>query len=75
MNGLKNWAAICFNGVAAATFIVAGLVQWPVALVMAVGAAIGGWSASRVAQRVPREWVRRAIGAIGIGAAVWLFLR
>jgi hypothetical protein len=75
MNGLKNWAAICFNGVAASTFIIAGIVDWPVALVMAVGAGIGGWSASRVAQRVPREWVRTAVGAIGIAAAAWLFLR
>jgi len=75
MNGLKNWAAICFNGVAAVTFIVSGLVDWPVALVMAVGAGIGGWSASRIAQRVPRTWVRRAVGAIGLAAAAWLFLR
>jgi hypothetical protein len=75
MNGLKNWAAICFNGVAALTFIAAGMVDWPIALVMAVGAGIGGWSAARVAQRVPREWVRGAVGAIGLAAAAWLFLR
>jgi uncharacterized membrane protein YfcA len=75
MNGLKNWAAICFNGVAATTFIVSGLVDWPVALVMAVAAGIGGWTASRMAQRVPRAWVRNAVGVIGIVAAVWLFLR
>jgi uncharacterized membrane protein YfcA len=75
MNGLKNWAAVCFNGVAAAIFIASGLVDWPVALVMAVGAAIGGWSASRIAQRVPREYVRTAVGMIGLVAAAWLFLR
>lgn len=75
MNGLKNWAAVCFNGVAATTFIITGFVDWPIAIVMAIGAALGGWSASRIAQRVPREWVRNAIGAIGIAAALWLFLR
>jgi uncharacterized membrane protein YfcA len=75
MNGLKNWAAVCFNGVAATVFILSGLVNWPVALVMAVGAAVGGWTASRIAQRVPREHVRTAVGVIGIAAASWLFLR
>jgi uncharacterized membrane protein YfcA len=75
MNGLKNWAAICFNGVAAAMFIISGLVDWPVAIVMAVGAATGGWTASRLAQRVPQTAVRGAVGAIGLIAAAWLFLR
>lgn len=75
MNGLKNWAAVCFNGVAAAIFIFAGLVDWPVALVMAVGAALGGWSAARIAQRIPREYVRGAVGVVGLVAAAWLFLR
>ena len=75
MNGLKNWAAICFNGVAAAMFILSGMVNWPIAIVMAVGAAIGGWSAARLAQRVPREKVRAAVGIIGLAAAAWLFLR
>ena len=75
MNGLKNWAAVCFNGVAAGMFIASGLVNWPVALVMAVGAAVGGWSASRLAQRVAREHVRATVGVVGLVASAWLFLR
>lgn len=75
MNGLKNWAAVCFNGVAAGMFIASGLVNWPIALVMAAGAAIGGWSASRIAQRVPRKYVRATVGVIGLGASAWLFVR
>jgi uncharacterized membrane protein YfcA len=75
MNGLKNWAAVCFNGVAALAFITTGLVDWPVALVMAVGAAIGGWTASRLAQRVDRKYVRGAVGLVGLTASAWLFLR
>ncbi len=75
MNGLKNWGAICFNGVAVAIFIASGLVNWPVALVMAVGALLGGWSGSKLAQRMPRERVRTVIGAIGLAAAGWLFVR
>jgi uncharacterized membrane protein YfcA len=75
MNGLKNWAAVCFNGVAALIFVFSGMVDWPVALVMAGGAAIGGWTASRIAQLIPREYVRGAVGVIGLAAAGWLFLR
>jgi uncharacterized membrane protein YfcA len=75
MNGLKNWGAICFNGVAVVIFIASGLVNWPVALVMAVGALLGGWTGSKLAQRMPREHVRTVIGVIGLAAAGWLFVR
>ncbi len=72
MNGLKNWGGLCINVVAAATFAVRGMVDWPVGVAMAVGATAGGYAGSRVAQRVPQEWVRRAVILIGLGAAVWL---
>ncbi len=75
MNGLKNWGAICFNGIAVAIFIATGLVNWPVAMVMAVGALLGGWSGSKLAQRMPRERVRMVIGVIGLASAGWLFVR
>lgn len=73
MNGLKNFSGLFFNGVAAVTFAVQGLVNWPIALVMAVGSTIGGFATSRIAQRIPQAWVRNAVTAIGLGSAVWLF--
>lgn len=73
MNGLKNWGGLCINVVAAATFAVGGFVDWPVAIAMATGALAGGYGGSRLAQRVPQEWVRRAVVVIGLGAALWLF--
>ena len=75
MNGLKNINGICFNGVAAIAFAVMGLVNWPIALVMALGAAAGGYTMSGLAQRVPQAWVRHAVTAIGFGSALWLFLK
>jgi len=75
MNGLKNWGAICFNGIAVAFFVFSGLVDWPIALVMAGGALLGGWTGSRFAQSIPRERVRSLVGVIGLAAAGWLFLR
>jgi len=74
MNGLKNFLALLFNFVAIVTFTVSGLVQWPIAVVMAVGSAIGGHYASRYAQRASQNLVRQLIGVIGIASAVWLFV-
>ena len=72
MNGLKNWGGMCMNLVAAAAFAFSGLVDWPVAGAMAVGATAGGYAGSRVAQRVPQAHVRTAIIAIGLASGVWL---
>lgn len=75
MNGLKNWGGLCMNAVAAITFIVSGIVDWPVALAMAVGATAGGYGGSRLAQRTPQKYVRALIAAIGLVSGIWLLLR
>lgn len=76
MNGLKNWGGLCANFVAAVTFAASHLVDWPVAAAMAIGAIVGGYGGSRIAQRVPQQWVRRAVVGIGFASGLWLlFLR
>jgi uncharacterized protein len=75
MNGLKNWGGLCINVTAAATFAILGLVYWPVAITMAVGATAGGYAGSRVAQRVSQQAVRSAVVVIGFVASIWLFLQ
>lgn len=72
MNGLKNWGGLCMNVVAAATFAFSGLVDWPVAVAMAVGATAGGYGGSRLAQRVPHGWVRGAVIVVGLTAGAWM---
>ena len=72
MNGLKNWGGFCINIVAALMFAFSGLVDWAVALSMTAGAMIGGYLASRLAQRVPQIVVKRAIVGIGLAAGLWL---
>jgi len=75
MNGLKNWGAVCMNAVAAGMFALSGIVDWPVALSMAVGGLLGGYAGSRMAQRVGQQRVRTAIVAIGLASFVFLLLR
>ena len=74
MNGLKNWGGLCMNAVAAAMFAFSGLVNWSVALAMAIGAIAGGYLGSRTAQRVPQDLVRGAVVVIGLVSGLLLFL-
>jgi uncharacterized protein len=74
MNGLKNWGGLCMNAVAAITFAFSDIVNWPVAMAMAVGAMLGGYGGSRMAQRVPQRAVRRAIVVIGLTSGMWLLV-
>jgi uncharacterized membrane protein YfcA len=75
MNGLKNILAVVINGVAAVYFIWSGLVSWPHAAVMAVGAIVGGVGGAGLARRLGRAMVRRIVIGIGFAMAVSLMFR
>jgi len=71
MNGLKNFAAVCINGVAALTFILNREVNWTLALMMAVAAMIGGYGGAGMARRVGQANVRRVVIAVGLSFGVY----
>ena len=75
MNGLKNLLAICINGVAAIYFAVAGAVDWRDVAVMAVTSILGGLAGAKLAHKLGRQFVRRAVVAIGIVMTVALWIR
>ncbi|MBM3801813.1 MAG: sulfite exporter TauE/SafE family protein [Acidimicrobiia bacterium] len=75
MNGLKNLFALCINVVATAYFLAAGLVNWPVAATMALGAVAGGYGGAGLARKVGPAIVRRTVIAIGFFMTVSLFFR
>ena len=75
MNGLKNFFAVCINIIAAAYFIASGRVEWPYALVMVVGAIVGGYGGAGLARKLGRRFVRRAVIVIGFAMAVSLLFR
>lgn len=75
MNGLKNFLALCINGVAAVYFIWHGMVSWPHALVMAVGAIGGGVWGAGVARRIGPKAVRRIVIVVGFTMAISLLFR
>lgn len=75
MNSLKVVFGGSINGIAAAYFIWAGMVQWPFVLIMAVGAIAGGYGGAGLARRLGRTVVRRIVILIGFGMAISLFIR
>ena len=74
-NGLKNFFALCINGVAAFWFVVRGAVDWSAAPVLVVGAVVGGYAGARFARAIGREKSRVAVVLIGVAVAILLFLR
>ena len=74
MVGLRNFAALCINGIAAVYFVSRGAVVWPDALVMIVGQIVGGYGGARIARRLGRTFMRRAVVVIGVVMALSLLL-
>ena len=75
MNGLKNFFAICINGVAALYFMWAKMVYWPDVIIMAIGAVAGGYGGAGLARRMGRVAVRRIVIFIGFAMALSLFVK
>jgi len=75
MNALKTVLGSLINIVATIVFIHAGLVHWPKAGVMTVGALAGYFVGSHFAQRIPQARVRQIITAVGFLIAGWTFYK
>lgn len=74
-NGVKNFLGICINGIAVISFSIAHMVSWPRALWMALAATTGGYVGARMAQRVGRVFIRRAIVVIGFVISIVMLWR
>lgn len=75
MNGLKTALASCINGVAVATFVLAGAVAWPQAIVMLVGAIIGGYGGAHYARQLDPKRVRTFTIVVACAMTVYFFVR
>ena len=75
MNGLKNVLGVCINAVAAIYFVSRGAVIWHDVIVMAIGTTTGGFFGARLARRLGRSFVRRAVVVIGLAMTAAMFLR
>ncbi|MBX5448915.1 sulfite exporter TauE/SafE family protein [Thermogemmatispora sp.] len=74
MNGLKTLLAGLINGVAVVTFALAGAVFWPQALLMVVGAVIGGYGGAYYARKIDQRWVRLFVTLVGVAMTLYFFI-
>jgi uncharacterized protein len=75
MNGLKTILGTLINVLAFIFFAFKGLVIWPLGILMATGAIIGGYVGARTAKRVDQRYIRGFVIATGLVVSVWLFLK
>lgn len=75
MNGVKNMLAVCINGIAAIYFVMHGAAIWRDVLVLTIGTIAGGYLGARIARRLGRTFVRRAVVVIGVLLSVALLVQ
>jgi uncharacterized protein len=75
MNALKTLLAGAINGIAVLTFVLAGVVFWPQALLMLVGATIGGYGSAAFARRLDPRFVRVFVILVGVSMTAYFFWR
>ena len=73
MNTLKTILGSLINLVAAAWFVISGLISWPQAAVMTIGAVAGYFLGSHYSQRIPQTRVRQIITIIGLALSLVTF--
>lgn len=75
MNGMKALLAMMANGAAIATFIFAKAIVWPEAILMIVGAIVGGYGGAYLAQKIHPKYARMFVIVVGITISVYFFIR
>lgn len=70
-NALKNAVVSGMSLVAFGIYAASGIVYWPFAFIMMLGAAIGGYAGARLSRRVPQNVIR--YGVIGFGSFLSLY--
>jgi len=74
-NAQRNFLVCFINGIAALLFIVIGVVNWPVALIVMAGSVAGGYFGARVARRIPDLWLRFAVTTAGAVFSIYYFMK
>lgn len=75
MNAVKTALASLINGVAVVTFVLAGAIVWPQAILMITGAVLGGYTGAYYARRLDPKLVRRFVITVGFLMTIYFFVR
>jgi uncharacterized membrane protein YfcA len=74
LNALKGVLSLLINVVGAAVFVLSARVDWGYALLLAVGAFVGGTLGVSVARRLPAPLMRAAVVTLGISVGIGLLV-
>ena len=74
MNAVKALLASAINGAGVVTFVIADRVLWLQALVMIVGAIVGGYGGGYYARKIEQRWVRLFVIVTGVILTVYFFV-
>jgi Predicted permeases len=72
VNAAKNLLSLLVNATAAVLFIVLAPVNWTAALLIALGATLGGFVGARIGRKLPATVLRTVVICVGIVAIVKL---
>jgi len=75
LNALKQCITLGSNVAAAVFFLFSGMILWPVAVVMAAGALIGGAAGGRLAGRINPDLLRWTVVIIGVIIGIIFLVR
>lgn len=75
MNAVKSLLAAAINGSAVVTFVLAGAVLWPQAILMIGGAILGGYGGAHLAKKLNPKLVRGFVIAVGFSMTAYFLFR
>jgi len=75
MNGMRVLLVSVANAVAVIAFILAKVIVWPQALLMLVGAMLGGYGGAYLAQKMDPRRVRQFVIILGFAMSLYFFAR
>jgi hypothetical protein len=74
-NAQRNYLVCFINGIATLIFVVMGVVDWTVALIVMAGSVAGGYIGGKFARRLPSLVLRHLVTAAGVIFSVVYFVR
>lgn len=75
MNAVKTVLGTAINAMSVIVFVIDGKVVWPLAGMMAIGAALGGYTGAHVGRLLPRAAIRWFVITMGLTLSAYYFLR
>lgn len=74
MNALKTVLGSCINGIAIVPFVFAGVIDWQITILMAVGGALGGYFCAYYARQLDPQLIRRVVLIVAVSMTIYFFV-